>query len=144
MASTPGGGGYWLVASDGGVFTYGDAMFYGSTGGLRLNRPVVGMAATPGGYWLVASDGGIFNYGNARFEGSTGGIHLNAAVVGAVARPNRSVAQAAPAARADQEIGATARGLRSAGGGTGELVRDGASPVALHISAGGSSGHPGR
>ena len=152
--------GYWLVASDGGIFTYGDAAFYGSTGathpqqahrgdggharrqgllagGLRrwhlrlrrrrllrldrrprpstspswawrrrptaratgwwpptaassptatppstarpaattLNKPIVGMAATPDGkgYWLVASDGGIFAYGDAAFYGSTGG-----------------------------------------------------------------------
>ena len=32
MAATPDGGGYWLVAADGGIFTYGDAGFYGSTG----------------------------------------------------------------------------------------------------------------
>jgi hypothetical protein len=40
----------------------GDATFYGSTGGLALNKPIVGMAATPDdkGYWEVASDGGIF------------------------------------------------------------------------------------
>ncbi len=31
MAATPDGGGYWLVASDGGVFAYGDAGFYGSS-----------------------------------------------------------------------------------------------------------------
>ena len=37
--------GYWLVASDGGIFAFGDAGFYGSTGALALNRPVVGMAA---------------------------------------------------------------------------------------------------
>ncbi|MFZ0664924.1 MAG: IPT/TIG domain-containing protein, partial [Acidimicrobiales bacterium] len=49
--------GYWLVASDGGVFTYGSAGFYGSEGGRHLNAPVVGIAAThdDGGYWLVAS-----------------------------------------------------------------------------------------
>ena len=60
MAATPDGGGYWLVASDGGIFAYGDAQFYGSTGSIHLNKPIVGMAATPdgGGYWLVASDGG--------------------------------------------------------------------------------------
>ena len=75
MAATPDGGGYWLVASDGGIFAFGDAKFYGSTGGIHLNQPIVGMAATPdgGGYWLVASDGGIFTYGDARFYGSTGG-----------------------------------------------------------------------
>jgi outer membrane protein assembly factor BamB len=52
--------GYWLVASDGGIFSFGDASFYGSTGSLRLNRPIVGMAPTADGkgYWLVAADGG--------------------------------------------------------------------------------------
>lgn len=43
-AVTPDGGGYWLVARDGGVFSFGDARFYGSTGGIHLNQPVVGMA----------------------------------------------------------------------------------------------------
>ena len=67
LAETPGGGGYWEVGSDGGIFSYGNASFHGSTGSLHLNAPIVGMAATPdgGGYWLVASDGGIFNYGDA-------------------------------------------------------------------------------
>src|ERR1035437_6572405 len=49
MAATPDGKGYWLVASDGGIFSFGDAQFYGSTGSLSLNKPVVGMAATPDG-----------------------------------------------------------------------------------------------
>jgi hypothetical protein len=48
MAATPDGGGYWLVASDGGVFAYGDAGFFGSIGGSPLNRPVVGMTSTFG------------------------------------------------------------------------------------------------
>ena len=30
LAATPDGGGYWLVALDGGVFGYGDAVFHGS------------------------------------------------------------------------------------------------------------------
>ena len=74
MAATPDGHGYWLVASDGGIFTFGDAHFYGSTGDIHLNKPIVGMAATPDGkgYWLVASDGGIFTFGDADFYGSTG------------------------------------------------------------------------
>jgi hypothetical protein len=82
--------GYWLVASDGGIFAYGDAAFYGSTGSLVLDNPVVGMAATPdgGGYWLVASDGGIFAYGDAAFYGSMGGQPLNRPVVGMTAMPN--------------------------------------------------------
>ncbi len=82
--------GYWLAASDGGVFNYGNAQFYGSAGSLKLNKPVVGMAATPDaqGYWLVASDGGIFNYGDAGFFGSTGGLHLNQPVVGMASTPD--------------------------------------------------------
>ena len=45
MAATPDGGGYWLVAADGGIFSYGDATFHGSTGRLNLNSPIVGMSA---------------------------------------------------------------------------------------------------
>src|SRR5439155_13360819 len=41
--------GYWLFGSDGGVFSFGDAGFYGSTADLRLNRPVVAMTSTPSG-----------------------------------------------------------------------------------------------
>src|SRR5258708_1521931 len=76
--------GYWEAASDGGVFTFGAATFYGSAAALPLNKPVVGMAVTPDnqGYWLVASDGGVFRYGSAGFFGSTGGMTLNKPVVG--------------------------------------------------------------
>ncbi len=75
---------YWEVASDGGLFAFGNAQFYGSMGGKPLNAPVVGLAATPtgGGYWEVASDGGLFAFGNAQFYGSMGGKPLNAPVVG--------------------------------------------------------------
>ena len=78
------GQGYRFVASDGGIFDYGDATFWGSTGSLHLNAPVVGMGVTPStnGYWMVASDGGIFNYGDAKFFGSMGGQHLNKPIVG--------------------------------------------------------------
>jgi hypothetical protein len=71
MAPTVGGRGYWFVASDGGIFAFGDAAFHGSLGGQTLNEPVVGMAAddTAGGYWLVAADGGVFGFA-APFFGS--------------------------------------------------------------------------
>ena len=76
--------GYWIAASDGGVFSFGNAQFYGSMGGQHLNAPIVGMAARPqsDGYWLVGSDGGIFTYGAAGFYGSEGGVHLNQPIVG--------------------------------------------------------------
>jgi hypothetical protein len=90
MAATHDGNGYWLLGQDGGIFSYGSAAFYGSTGGIRLNQPVVGMAATPSGkgYWLVASDGGVFSFGDASFHGSTGAIHLNQPIVGMTATPS--------------------------------------------------------
>jgi hypothetical protein len=79
--------GYDLSASDGGVFTFGNLPFCGSTGAISLNKPVVGLALTKdaGGYWEVASDGGIFAFGDAAFYGSTGAIHLNQAIVGMAA-----------------------------------------------------------
>jgi hypothetical protein len=75
---------YWTVATDGGIFSFGNAGFYGSMGGHLLNKPIVSMEATPdgGGYWLVASDGGVFSFGDARFFGSTGAIRLNKPIVG--------------------------------------------------------------
>ena len=92
LADQPSGGtaGYWLDSSTGGVFSFGDANFYGSTGNLVLNRPIVGMAATPdgGGYWLVASDGGVFSFGDANFHGSTGNLVLNKPIVGMASTPD--------------------------------------------------------
>jgi hypothetical protein len=71
MATTPSGKGYWLAASDGGIFAFGDAPFHGSMGGLPLAKPMVGMALSrlQSGYWLVAQDGGIFSF-DAPFFGS--------------------------------------------------------------------------
>ena len=68
-------GGYWIAAKDGGVFSFGNALFHGSMGGKHLNAPIVGMwaSADHGGYWLVASDGGMFSFGDAVFHGSMGG-----------------------------------------------------------------------
>ncbi|HZT64172.1 MAG TPA: hypothetical protein VFA11_00125 [Acidimicrobiales bacterium] len=82
--------GYRMAGADGGVYAFGTAAFYGSTGNLHLARPVVGMASTPdgAGYWLVASDGGIFTYGDAHFYGSAGALHLNAPIVGMAATPD--------------------------------------------------------
>ncbi|HEY3844028.1 MAG TPA: PQQ-binding-like beta-propeller repeat protein [Acidimicrobiales bacterium] len=87
VACTPPAGGpvgYYLAASDGGIFNFGNVPFCGSTGAIALNAPVVGMAATHdgGGYWEVASDGGIFTFGDAKFLGSTGNLHLNRPIVG--------------------------------------------------------------
>ena len=79
--------GYWLVASDGGVFAFGDAGYYGSIPGSGLLPPgpacrTASMhpssawcpSSDGGGYFMVASDGGVFAFGDARFEGSCPGI----------------------------------------------------------------------
>ena len=83
IAATPTTLGYWLVASDGGIFAFGDATFRGSLGGAPLSQPIVAVAADPdgSGYWLVGSDGGIFSFG-APFLGSLEGKSLSAPVVG--------------------------------------------------------------
>lgn len=92
--STRTGNGYYVVGSDGGVFCFGDARFFGSIPGLRppirLNAPIVDGAITPtgNGYYLVASDGGLFCFGDARFRGSMGGQRLNAPIVSMTVHPN--------------------------------------------------------
>ena len=82
--------GYHTVASDGGVFSFGDAAFYGSMGGRPLAAPIVAMARTPDGrgYWQVASDGGVFSFGDAAFYGSMGGKRLNAPIVALTPTPD--------------------------------------------------------
>ena len=83
IATTDGGGGYYEVASDGGVFAFGDAVFHGSMGGKPLDKPIVGIATTTdgGGYYEVASDGGVFAFGDAVFHGSMGGKPLDEPIV---------------------------------------------------------------
>src|SRR6202040_741397 len=97
MAATADGNGYWLVASDGGIFTFGDATFHGSTGGGPPPLPLRALGATPGGprdrgvagggppalpvramaatpdglgYWTVTAGGRVFAFGDAAFGGS--------------------------------------------------------------------------
>ena len=95
MVPTPDGGGYWLVAADGGVFAYGDAPFEGSAssgvpGMPELDGlPTVGMAATPDGkgYWLIDGIGHVSSFGDATTETWPGtvGDGLQRAIVGMAA-----------------------------------------------------------
>jgi hypothetical protein len=86
-AIDPAAGGYWLVGRDGGVFSF-NSPFSGSTGAVKLNQPIVGVAADPDhkGYWFVASDGGVFGF-DAAFLGSTGNLKLNKPIVGMTPTP---------------------------------------------------------
>jgi ligand-binding sensor domain-containing protein len=65
------GDGYWLVASDGGIFAF-DASFRGSMGSVPLSKPVTGMVRYGNGYLMVGEDGGIFNFSDRSFSGSLG------------------------------------------------------------------------
>ena len=92
MAATPTGRGYMLLGADGGIFTFGDARFYGSTGGLRLQRAGARHDddADGTGYWFVAADGGVFTFGDARFHGSTGDMRLSSPVASMTAAASGS------------------------------------------------------
>lgn len=83
LVGTPDEAGYWLVASDGGIFAFGDARFQGSMGGSALNAPITAMASSrsTGGYWLFGSDAGVFSF-NAPFFGA-GGVDSDDHIVGA-------------------------------------------------------------
>lgn len=78
MTTTPSDQGYYLVASFGGLFNYGDARFYGSIAHLHLRTPTVAFAVTAddGGYYEVTRAGNVFAYGNARFYGSMAGHRI--------------------------------------------------------------------
>jgi hypothetical protein len=89
MAVTPTGGGYWLVASDGGVFAFGDAQFRGSGITISLTVPVVALVAGAetfdAGYSIVTTAGNVFGFGATSMWGSLGGVRLAAPIVGAAA-----------------------------------------------------------
>ncbi len=86
---TPANPAYDMVAADGGIFSFGDATFYGSMGGTTLNAPVMGMALSPDGkgYWLVGNDGGVFTFGDAVFHGSLGAQLPNTPINGILSAP---------------------------------------------------------
>jgi hypothetical protein len=88
MAGSASGRGYWLVASDGGVFSF-NAPYYGSLGGRPLRAPVVGMTSTPTGrgYWIVTANGDVYTFGDARQYGGTGHLRLNAPIKRLIAGP---------------------------------------------------------
>jgi hypothetical protein len=72
--------GYWMVGTDGGVFAFGNAGYYGS---LPQHHVVVDdiKAVVPTsdgkGYWMVGADGGVFAFGDAPYLGSLPGVHVH-------------------------------------------------------------------
>jgi hypothetical protein len=98
FAAMPNGQGYWMADSSGDIYTFGDAISYGSLAALGIAPPPVtvtgytrpstvgvsiplstvsGLARTSdgGGYWLTSLDGGVFAFGDAHYFGSVPGAH---------------------------------------------------------------------
>jgi hypothetical protein len=89
-ATNGGGSGLLLAASDGGVFTYGSAAFFGSDAGKINLSPTVGISTSPAvaGYWLAAADGSVHPFGAGNFYGDMSHVVLNEPVVGIAATPD--------------------------------------------------------
>lgn len=89
MAQTADGSGYWMLADDGGVFSFG-APFFGSVSGFPLRLPATAMAASPdgAGYWIVTEDGGVFPFGSAASHGGLVGTTLNSPVADIISAPD--------------------------------------------------------
>jgi hypothetical protein len=89
-APPPVGPGYWLAGHDGGVFTFGSAGFFGSSGGRGSVPATAGLAVTPdgSGYWLVSSSGAVAAFGSARNFGGEKGKKSRAPIVGIASTPH--------------------------------------------------------
>jgi hypothetical protein len=71
---------YWMVGTDGGVFSFANAPFEGSLPQLNIHvNNIVSIVPTHDGkgYWMVGSDGGVFAFGDAGFVGSLPGLKVN-------------------------------------------------------------------
>lgn len=70
LAISADGKGYWLVGTDGGVFSF-NVPFYGSRGTELENAKMSTMCADPlnRGYWLFGEDGGVFTFGEVSYYG---------------------------------------------------------------------------
>ena len=73
MASTPDGKGYWLLGSNGSVYTYGDATFHGAEG-IFTGNYAVSISSTPDGhgYWITDNAGNSYPFGDAPYLGQVG------------------------------------------------------------------------
>jgi Collagen triple helix repeat (20 copies) len=148
-ASDPTGQGYWFVASDGGVFAFGTAGYYGSLpgDGIVPNKPIVGIVAAPTGkgYWLIGQDGGVYAFGSAQFLGSTGNITLNKPIVGGAAVPSSVAGSgvAGPQGPAGPKGTQGAQGPKGATGTTGPAGPQGPKGTTGATGDPGTPGAPG-
>ncbi|HEX2850733.1 MAG TPA: CAP domain-containing protein [Acidimicrobiales bacterium] len=90
--SSSGATGYYVLGSDGAVFSYGNAVYQGSAPELGLHIDASLMTLTPSGngYWVEGADGGIFSFGDATFHGSVPGLGLPVRVTAIDLKPTPS------------------------------------------------------
>lgn len=84
--------GFWMAGSDGGVFGFGKASYYGSLPSMKVRvKDVVAIAPAPGGtgYWMAAENGTVYHFGSAANFGSLAshGAHMGD-IVGMAANAN--------------------------------------------------------
>jgi len=79
------GRGYEVVGSDGGVFSFGSADFYGSIPSYGAHAStIVGITTSIEGYYLVGSNGGVYAFGDCQFRGSLASTPLPVPIVGLI------------------------------------------------------------
>ena len=121
MATTPSGHGYWIVASNGRVFAFGDARVHGADGTRDLGK-VVGLAPTADGrgFWLLNSQAQVLSFGDARFfgdlhrSGLTTVVGIAATAPGVGSKRSASIASAATIAALNAQLAARAAQPRAA------------------------------
>jgi hypothetical protein len=90
LVATPGGAGYLLVGSDGGVFNFGTGVsFHGSLPGIGVKvSDIVGIALTPddGGYYMAESSGKVYGFGDAHAFPTPSGLSANLPVAAIAGR----------------------------------------------------------
>ena len=121
-AQAANGSGYWLAGSDGGVFAFGTAHFYGSLAGKHLAAPITGIVPTPDdkGYWLTGRDGAVYAFGDATSMGSMAGQALAAPVIGiAATHPAGGAGGTGPQGPAGTRGATGAAGARGSAGADG-------------------------
>ena len=65
-------GGYNILTSFGGIYSFGDAQYFGNLIDHGYPGPAIGLAETPngGGYDILTTFGGIYSFGNAQYFGN--------------------------------------------------------------------------